>query len=120
MERFGSRRVLHNLLPAVVPVVAAVLGLVATPARGIPAFARKYGTSCLTCHTIYPKLNPFGEAFRRNGYRFPGVDSDAVKQEQIPLGPDVAKKQFPDAVLHDVLGLVRLTTRTRSLPWANS
>jgi len=98
MERFGSRRVLHNLLPAVVPVVAAVLGLVATPARGIPAFARKYGTSCLTCHTIYPKLNPFGEAFRRNGYRFPGVDSDAVKQEQIPLGPDVAKKQFPDAV----------------------
>jgi len=31
-----------------------------------------------------------------------------------------ATKQFPDAVLHDVLGLVRLTTRTRSLPWANS
>ena len=30
-----------------------------------------------------------------------------------------ATKQFPDAVLHDVLGLVRLTTRTRSLPWAN-
>jgi group II intron reverse transcriptase/maturase len=31
-----------------------------------------------------------------------------------------ATKQFPDAALHDVLGLVRLTTRTRSLPWANS
>jgi RNA-directed DNA polymerase len=31
-----------------------------------------------------------------------------------------ATKQFPDAVLHDVLGLVRLTTRTRNLPWANS
>jgi RNA-directed DNA polymerase len=31
-----------------------------------------------------------------------------------------ATKQFPDADLHDVLGLVRLTTRTRSLPWANS
>jgi RNA-directed DNA polymerase len=31
-----------------------------------------------------------------------------------------ATKRFSDAVLHDVLGLVRLTTRTRSLPWANS
>jgi group II intron reverse transcriptase/maturase len=31
-----------------------------------------------------------------------------------------ATKQFPDAALHDVLGLVRLTVRTRSLPWANS
>jgi RNA-directed DNA polymerase len=31
-----------------------------------------------------------------------------------------ATKRFSDAVLHDVWGLVRLTTRTRSLPWANS
>ncbi len=29
-----------------------------------------------------------------------------------------ATRQFPEAALHDVLGLVRLTTRTRSLPWA--
>jgi hypothetical protein len=29
-------------------------------------------------------------------------------------------KQFPEAGLHDVLGLVRLTTRTRSFPWATS
>lgn len=31
-----------------------------------------------------------------------------------------ATKQFPDAVLHQVLGLVQLTQRTRNLPWANS
>ena len=31
-----------------------------------------------------------------------------------------ATKQYPDADLHDVLGLVRLTTRTRSFPWATS
>ena len=31
-----------------------------------------------------------------------------------------AIKQFPDKDLHDVIGLVRLTTRTRSLPWATS
>ena len=31
-----------------------------------------------------------------------------------------ARKQFPEADLHDVLGVVRLTTRTRSLRWATS
>jgi group II intron reverse transcriptase/maturase len=31
-----------------------------------------------------------------------------------------ATKQFPEAALHDELGLVRLATRTRSLPWATS
>ena len=31
-----------------------------------------------------------------------------------------ATKRFPEAGLHDVLGLVRLTTRTRSFPWATS
>jgi hypothetical protein len=31
-----------------------------------------------------------------------------------------ATKRFPDADLHEVLGLVRLTARTRSFPWATS
>ena len=74
------------------------LFLFASPARAIPAFARKYGTSCQTCHTVYPKLTPFGEAFRRNGYLFPGTDSDYVKQDTVPLGQDAYKKVFPNAV----------------------
>ena len=78
--------------------IAAILLVSARSALGVPAFARKYGTSCLTCHTIYPKLNPFGEAFRRNGYRFPGVDSDFVKQDTVPLGQDAYKKEFPHSV----------------------
>lgn len=60
---------------------------VAPPALAIPVFARKYGTSCQTCHTVYPKLTPFGEAFRRNGFRFPGTDSDYWKQETVTLQP---------------------------------
>lgn len=77
-----------------------VLGLVATAgsAGAVPAFARKYKTGCVTCHTIFPKLNPFGEQFRRNGFRFPGVDSDNIKAEPIPLGTDESKKAFPDQV----------------------
>ncbi len=67
-------------------------------AWAVPAFARKYKTSCTTCHTIFPKLTPFGEQFRRNGYRFPGIDSDFTKAEPIPLGTDEQKKDFPDSV----------------------
>ncbi|HEY3451781.1 MAG TPA: hypothetical protein VGK67_35820 [Myxococcales bacterium] len=69
-----------------------------SPAQAIPAFARKYGTSCQTCHVVYPKLTPFGEAFRHNGYRFPGVDSDFIKQEPVALGQDANKKTFPHTV----------------------
>ena len=31
-----------------------------------------------------------------------------------------ATKRFSDATLHSVIGLVRLTHRTRDFPWANS
>lgn len=73
--------------PLAALAVLALASVLAAPANALPSFARKYGTSCTTCHTVYPKLTPFGEAFRRNGYRFPSVDSDYVKQEVIPLRP---------------------------------
>jgi hypothetical protein len=50
-------------------------------------------------------LNPFGEAFRRDGYRFPSqngsVDSDAEKANPIALGQEEYKKTFPDSVWPD-------------------
>jgi hypothetical protein len=88
----------------VLAVQLAVCGAIFAPpsiASAIPAFARKYGTSCLTCHVAYPKLNPFGEAFRRNGYLFPGIDSDYVKQDTVALGQEAAKKTFPESVWPD-------------------
>jgi hypothetical protein len=77
--------------------LALACALLAAPraALAIPAFARKYETSCLTCHSVYPRLTPFGEAFRRTGYRFPGVDSDYVKMPAVPLGQEANKKTFP-------------------------
>ena len=60
-------------LPWVLFCLTAVLVLFdGSPARAVPVFSRKYQTSCQTCHTIFPKLNPFGQAFRFNGYRMPG------------------------------------------------
>jgi hypothetical protein len=82
---------------APVLVIGVVLGL-SSRAEAIPAFARRYGTSCQTCHIVYPKLSPFGEAFRRNGFKWPGKDGDYVKQDQIPLGQEAYRDVFPDAV----------------------
>src|SRR5271166_3160949 len=91
-------------LPALVAAAVAIVVYfaVAREAHAVPSFARKYQTSCQTCHTIFPVLNPFGEAFRRNGYRFPSqngsVDSDAEKAPAIALGQEEYKKTFPDSV----------------------
>ena len=65
----------------------------------IPAFARKYQTSCQTCHVAIPALTPFGEAFRQNGYRFPaGTDAEMTKIPPVPLGAEGYKKLWPQSV----------------------
>ncbi len=78
-------------------LVAVLLGM-AVPARAFPIFARKYQTSCVTCHTVYPKLNPFGQAFRLNGYRMPKETEDQIKQKPVSLGSEAYKRVWPDAV----------------------
>jgi len=47
---------------------------VAAEAPGIPAFARKYDMSCLTCHQPAPKLKAYGEEFAGNGFQLPGKE----------------------------------------------
>jgi len=83
-------------------IACTILGAAST-AEAIPAFARRYGTSCQTCHIAFPKLTPFGEAFRRNGFAFPGQDEDFVKQDQIPMGQEAYRQMFPHAVWPGVL-----------------
>lgn len=68
------------------------------PAYAIPAFARKYRTSCNTCHVAIPKLNAFGEAFRLNAYAFPKDDAVYVKEEIVELGSSALKRIFPHSV----------------------
>jgi hypothetical protein len=83
---------------ALLPVVALLLAGIEGPAWAIPAFARRYETACSTCHVQFPKLNQFGEAFRRNGYQYPGTtDAAAVQQQPLTLVNDAYKTLFPDA-----------------------
>ncbi|HEX9162304.1 MAG TPA: hypothetical protein VF980_11405 [Thermoanaerobaculia bacterium] len=76
-------------------LAGSMLLLFSVDARAIPAFARKYATSCQTCHVGFPKLNPFGEAFRLNGYHLPKETEEQIKIPQVSLGADANKKMFP-------------------------
>jgi hypothetical protein len=49
--------------------------------RAIPAFARKYGLPCSSCHQAWPMLSPFGQAFKDNGYQLMN-DRDAPIYQQ--------------------------------------
>jgi hypothetical protein len=75
------------------------------PARAgaVPAFSRKYQTACQTCHTIFPKLNPVGTAFRLNGYHLPGETEDMVKQKPVSLGAEAYAKMWPEMVYPSTL-----------------
>ncbi|MBI2834047.1 MAG: hypothetical protein HYX76_06435, partial [Acidobacteria bacterium] len=80
-------------------ILATLFVLAATDALAIPAWARKYRTSCSTCHTVFPKLNYFGKAFRNNGYRFPGgLEETATKEPPVVMGAEGYKKLFPRAL----------------------
>jgi hypothetical protein len=95
-----SKRHFRWILPALV-ALATVLGtlFVSSSAQAIPAFARQYGRDCQTCHVAFPKLTPFGEAFRRNGWRYPGgEDAEFLREPPIPLGQEQYKQMFPHTV----------------------
>lgn len=48
-----------------------VILFLSADAEAIPAFARKYNMSCNVCHTVFPKLKPYGEEFAANGFVIP-------------------------------------------------
>jgi hypothetical protein len=89
-------KALRRTVPAL--LVPLVLVMTATTASAVPAFARKYQTSCQTCHVVFPKLNAFGEAFRLRGYRMPGETEEMVKQPPVSLGSPAYKKLWPRAI----------------------
>jgi hypothetical protein len=65
--------------------------------QAMPAFARRYQTSCVTCHATYPVLNAVGDAFRLDGFRFRD-DEKYLKKEPVELGDETYKKLWPDAM----------------------
>jgi hypothetical protein len=60
-------------------LVFGMILLMPSPGNSIPAFARKYGVRCYTCHTVPPALNKNGYMFKRLGYRMPPDEMDGTK-----------------------------------------
>jgi hypothetical protein len=77
---------------------SVILLLLPATASALPIFARRYETSCTTCHIVIPKLNVFGMAFRNNGYRIPLNDERFIKTPDVPLGAPAWKTLWPKAV----------------------
>jgi hypothetical protein len=94
------------------PLALSLLSV--SDAGAVPAFARKYQTSCQTCHIVFPKLNAFGEAFRLRGYRLPGETEDMVKQPPVSLGAPAYKRLWPKAIWPgDLPGMVPLAVHVK-------
>jgi hypothetical protein len=91
MERWGSMRSGSRTARATMTLfytfMVVVLFLIdCGPARAIPAFARKYGMPCSSCHEAWPKLSPFGQQFKDNGFQM-GNDRDAPIFQQAAYWP---------------------------------
>src|SRR5215831_12185078 len=91
MERFRSlnvksvwRRFAGGLFFSLAVLSLALIDC--RPASAIPAFARKYGMPCSSCHEAWPKLSPFGQQFKDNGYQL-GNDRDAPIFQQAAYWP---------------------------------
>ena len=63
--------------PAAIALMAATAGALAGTAEAIPAYERRYGVECMTCHApLPPRLNNVGILFRKLGFRMPDADDE--------------------------------------------
>src|SRR5437016_3519454 len=62
-------------MPRRLPIALAAVALLTlpSPARALPAFARRFNLACGACHSAVPRLNAFGQAFHENGFKPPGT-----------------------------------------------
>src|SRR3989449_9736179 len=57
------------------------MGLLSPAAMAVPAFARKTGVACSSCHEVWPRLSDFGQLFRDRGYRLERDRDAPVEQD---------------------------------------
>jgi hypothetical protein len=87
-------------------------------ADAIPAFSRQHKAECSTCHTIYPELNEFGEAFLKNSYVWPGKKVAAAAKGS--EGGDKKESREEWSVLSGLPALIPISfTGTADLAYDN-
>lgn len=77
-----------------------LLHITVQTSEAIPAFARKYKADCAMCHyPVVPRLNSFGQQYRRAGYRTPGEfnkDQDFLNVNNMLAGRIVSQFVYED------------------------
>ncbi len=96
-------------------VCVALMLFTLNTVQAIPAFTRKYETSCVTCHMSFPRLTPFGEFFRINGFRMLEMEEESIKEDAVSLGSEAYKQVWPDAIWPgSIPGTTPVSLRIRS------
>jgi len=64
-----------------------MLVLYVSTSHAVPAFSRAHKVECTTCHTIYPELNEYGDAFLKNSYVYVGKGSKVANKGTAATAP---------------------------------
>lgn len=90
-------------------------------ANVIPAFARKYKTTCALCHAPVPRLTPFGEQFAANGFMMARgetpTDTTAVGDPLLRLQRDLPLAVRLDAYMSGLSGGGDAVAADLRAPW---
>ncbi len=70
-------------------LVSVCLLILPRPAQAVPAFSRKYNLPCERCHSMIPRLNTYGYAFYRAGFRLAGPNKPLTLSNSTDLLSDV-------------------------------
>jgi len=70
---------------------ALSLLLISFNAQAVPSFARQTGIACAACHTVFPKLTPFGRQFKLNGYTMTGLKQIEAQEGKSAPGLKVSE-----------------------------
>ena len=93
--------------PGTILALAAAAAALLSPsgAGAIPAFARKYRSSCSACHAPFPRLKPFGEDFAGRGFRMEDPTQEPARAT-LDTGDDLLQlpRDLPLAVRFDLFG----------------
>ncbi|MCF8236268.1 MAG: hypothetical protein K9G67_15025 [Bacteroidales bacterium] len=89
-------------------ILLLILFSMTEAAKAIPAFARKYRMSCMTCHAPFPKLKAYGDSFAGSGFKLEDQDAPRYFME---TGDNILSliRDFPLAVRMD--GYVMMENR---------
>jgi hypothetical protein len=81
-------------VPMILAACAFVTLFCVNTAHAIPAFTRANNVECSTCHTIFPELNEYGEAFLKNGYVYFGKGKKKPVEKSKPTPAVVEAKSL--------------------------